>query len=45
MYTKILKELRKADNLKDMYDILREYKRAYDLSYSQVEYLLYSLNN
>ena len=45
MYSKILKELRKADNLEDMYVILREYKRAYDLTYNQVEYLLYSLNN
>ena len=45
MYSKILKELRKADNKKDIYHILREYKRAYNLTYNQVEYLLYSLNN
>ena len=45
MYSRILKELRKADNLKDMYVILREYKRAYNLTYNQIEYLLYSLNS
>lgn len=45
MYSKILKELKKADNLKDKYIILRDYTRLLDLSYNQVEYLLHSLNN
>jgi len=45
MYSKILKELRKQETLKQVYTILREYKRQYDLTYNQIEYLLYQYSN
>ncbi len=45
MYSKILKELRKHTNIKDIYLILRQYKREYELTYNQVEYLLYQYND
>lgn len=45
MYTQILKDLRKQETLKAVYIILRQYKRKYDLTYNQVEYLLCQYNN
>lgn len=45
MYSKILKELRKHTNIKDIYLILREYTREYQLTYNQVEYLLHQYTN
>ena len=45
MYTRILKELRKQGTLKAVYIVLRQYKRQYDLTYNQVEYLLLQYNN
>ena len=45
MYTRILKELRKHSNMKDIYFILRQYKREYELTYNQVEYLLYQYSD
>ena len=41
MYSKILKELRKHTSMRDIYLILRQYKREYALTYNQVEYLLH----
>jgi len=41
MYSKILKELKQAKDLKGVYSILRAYTRQFKLSYDQVEYLLY----
>ncbi len=45
MYTLILKELRKQETLKEVYHVLREYKRHYDLTYNQVEYLLHQYSD
>ena len=45
MYSKILKELRKHANIKDIYLILRAYKREYNLTYNQIEYLLYQYSD
>lgn len=45
MYARILKELKKQETLKQVYIILRQYKRQYDLIYNQVEYLLHQFNN
>lgn len=45
MYSKILKELRKSDSLKEAYKILRGFKREYDLTFGQCRYLIYQYNN
>lgn len=45
MYSKILKELKEARNTKEIYSILRGYTRELNLTYGQVEYLLYQFNN
>jgi len=45
MYSKILKELRKGQTLKEVYNLLRGFKRECDLTFDQCRYLLYQYNN
>ena len=45
MYSKILKELRRGHTMKEVYTLLRGYKREYDLTFEQCRYLLYQYNN
>ena len=45
MYSKILKELRKSETLKEAYETLRGFKREYDLTFNQCRYLLCQYNN
>lgn len=45
MYSKILKDLRQSESLKEAYTILRQYKREYDLTFNQCRYLIYQYNN
>ena len=44
MYSKILKELRKSQTLKEAYTVLKGYKRQYDLTFNQCRYLIYQYN-
>lgn len=44
MYSKILKELKGCTDCKSFYEVLRYYKRSFDLSYNQIEYILGQIN-
>lgn len=40
IYTKLERELKECTNEEEKYKLLREYKREYDLTFEQINYVL-----
>lgn len=40
IYTKLERELKECTNEEEKYKLLREYKREYDLTFDQINYVL-----